>query len=169
MLTIRPERSDDYHAVRRVLQQAFGRAASEADLVDALRASSASVPDLCLVALDDEDVVGHLYFSRARLDSGDDVLALAPMAVVPERQGEGIGSHLLEDGLRRAMETAFPLIVVVGHATYYPRFGFVPADAYGIRAPWDVPAEAWMALRLPAYRPTVRGLVTYPQAFDAVT
>jgi putative acetyltransferase len=169
MLTIRPERSEDYHAVRRVLQQVFGRDASEADLVDALRASSASVPDLCLVALDDEDIVGHLFFSRARLDSGDDVLALAPMAVVPGRQREGIGSLLLKDGLRRATETAFPLIVVVGHATYYPRFGFVPADAHGIRAPWDVPAEAWMVLRLPAYRPTVRGLVTYPQAFDAVT
>ena len=105
--------------MRRVLQQAFGRAASEADLVHALRASSASVPDLCLVALDDEDIVGHLFFSRARLDSGDDVLALAPMAVLPERQGEGIGSRLLKDGLRRATETAFPLIVVVGHATYY--------------------------------------------------
>ena len=90
------------------------------------------------------------------------------MAVVPQRQREGIGSLLLEDGLRRASETAFPLIVVVGHATYYPRFGFTRADACGIRAPWDLPAEAWMALRLPAYRPTARGLVRHPQAFDAV-
>jgi putative acetyltransferase len=164
MLAVRPERPEHYPAVRRVLQQAFGVDSSEADLVDALRASGTHVPELCLVAVDDERIVGHLCFSRARLESGDDVLALAPMAVVPERQREGIGCRLLEDGLRRATETAFPLIIVVGHATYYPRFGFVEADPYDLRTRWDLPAEAWMVLRLPAYRPTA---LTYPEAFTS--
>ena len=127
--------------------------------------ADAHVPGLCLVALHRDELVGHLFFSRARLESGDEVLALAPMAVVPERQREGIGSRLLRDGLRRAAETAFPLVLVVGHAGYYPRFGFEPAGALGLRAPWDVPVEAWMALRLPAYRAEARGLVSYPRAF----
>jgi putative acetyltransferase len=60
-------------------------------------------------------------------------------------------------------------VVVVGHADYYPRFGFEPANAYAVRAPWDLPAAAWMALRLPTYRAEARGLVSYPQAFDAMT
>jgi putative acetyltransferase len=93
MVKIRPEDSDDYAAVRRVLRQAFGPDGGEANLADALRAADVHVPDLCLVALDDQEVVGQLFFSRARLDSGDDVLALAPMAVLPERQREGIGSR----------------------------------------------------------------------------
>ena len=169
MLKIRPEDSEDYAGVRGVLQQAFGPDGAEADLVDALRAADAHVPGLCLVALHVREVVGHLFFSRARLDSGDEVLALAPMAVTPERQREGVGSRLLGDGLRRAGQTAFPLVVVVGHADYYPRFGFEPAKAHGIRAPWDVPVESWMVLRLPTYRAEARGLVSYPQAFDAVT
>ena len=59
--------------------------------------------------------------------------------------------------------------MVVGHPEYYPRFGFERADAYGIEAPWEVPAEAWMVRRLPAYRPDAQGLVTYAAAFDAVT
>ena len=169
MLTIRPERSDDHDAVRALLRSAFEPDGGEAELVDALRAGGDHVPELCLVAVEDEEVVGHLFFSRARLASGHDVLALAPMAVAPERQRDGIGSRLVEDGLGRAAATAFPLVVVLGHPGYYPRFGFEPADAFGVRAPWDVPADAWMALRLPAYRPEARGLVSYAAAFDAVT
>jgi putative acetyltransferase len=127
------------------------------------------VPDLSLVALDGDEVVGHILYSRARLASGDEALALAPMAVVPERQGSGIGSRLVEESLRRAEGTGFPLVVVLGHAEYYPRFGFEPAAGYGVEAPWPVPPEVWMVKPLPAYRPEARGLVTYASAFDAVT
>ncbi len=121
--------------------------------MEALRDSDAHVPELCLVAVLDGSVVGHIAFSRARLASGPQVLALAPMAVRPDHQRRGAGSALISDALRRAAETHFPLIVVVGHADYYPRFGFEPADALGIKAPFDVPPEAWMAYRLPAYTP----------------
>ena len=168
MLAIRTEWSEDHDAVRRVLESAFGRNSGEAGLVEALRAAGDHVPELCLVAVEGEDVVGHLFFSRARLGSGDEVLALAPMAVVADRQRDGIGSRLVEDGLRRAAATPFALVVVLGHPGYYPRFGFEPAAGYGVRAPWDVPAEAWMALPLPAYRPEARGLVSYAAAFDDV-
>jgi putative acetyltransferase len=123
------------------------------------------VPELCLVALHGDSVVGHIAFSRARLDTGHPVLALAPMAVVAEHQRQGVGTALASEGLRRAAGTAFPLVVVVGHPEYYPRLGFEPADALGLSAPFDVAPEAWMAHRLPAYRPEVRGTVVYPEAF----
>jgi putative acetyltransferase len=126
------------------------------------------VPELCLVAVEDGDVVGHVMFSRATLDSGHEVLTLAPMAVVPERQRAGIGTALVDEALRRARETEHGLVVVLGHPAYYPRFGFEPAGALGIEAPFDVPAEAWMALRLPAYRSEMAGLLTYAAAFAAV-
>ena len=169
MATIRRERPEDAGGVRAVHERAFGSDSGEAGLVDALRADGAHVAELCLVAAEGDAVVGHVFYSRARLASGHEVLALAPMAVLPRRQRGGIGSRLVEDSLRRAAGTAFPLVVVLGHPGYYPRFGFVPAAEYGVLAPWEVPAEAWMALRLPAYEPAARGLVTYAGPFDEVT
>ena len=141
----------------------------EAQLVEALRESEAHVPELCLVAIHDGSVVGHIAFSRARVASGHEVLALAPMAVLPEQQRQGAGTALVSEALRRAGETEFPLVVVVGHAEYYPRFGFEPADALGIQAAFEVPSEAWMAYRLPAYTPDARGALVYADAFDGVT
>jgi len=91
------------------------------------------------------------------------------MAVLPQAQRRGVGSQLVEESLERAAQMDFPLVVVLGHPTYYPRFGFEPAAGYGVTAPWEVPPEAWMVHRLPAYRPEARGLVTYAAAFDAVT
>jgi putative acetyltransferase len=149
-----------------VEESAFG-AAAEADLVDALRGSEAWIPELSLVALDGGQVIGHLLFTRAALDNGLPVLVLGPMAVAPERQRAGVGKALTQDGLRRAAETDFPLVVVVGHPEYYPRFGFEPALGHGLSSPFDVPAEAWMALLLPAYDPRARGRVIYPPQFDA--
>ena len=169
MWDVRSERPEDFEAIREVHERAFDPSPVEAQLVEALRESQAYVPELCLVAIHDGSVVGHIAFSRARLESGRDVLALAPMAVLPEYQRQGAGSALISEALGRAAETRFALIVVVGHADYYPRFGFEPADALGIQAPFEVPPEAWMALRLPAYTPEARGTVVYPSAFESVT
>jgi putative acetyltransferase len=167
VITVRPERPSDAGAVRHLHQAAFGQPA-EADLVEALRAAGDLVPELCLVAERGGEVVGHIAFSRARLDSGDVVLALAPVGVLPEHQGAGAGSAICHAALERAAETEFPLVVVLGHAGYYPRFGFGPAAALGVIAPFDVPDENWMALPLPAYRPSARGTLRYAAAFDAV-
>jgi putative acetyltransferase len=168
MWQVRSETPEDFGAVRDVHECAFeGRA--EADLVDALRSDHVHVPDLCLVALHRGSVVGHVAFSRARLDSGHPVLALAPMGVVPAYQRRGAGSALVSEALRRAAETDYPLVVVVGHPAYYPRFGFEPAAPLGIHAPFEVPAAAWMVHRLRAYRRDVRGTVVYPDAFAGLT
>jgi predicted N-acetyltransferase YhbS len=169
---IRPEEPRDFEAIRTVNERAFPTT-EEATLVEALRADGAHVPGLCLVACDEGDggggggaVVGHIFYSRAVLQpAGVEVLALAPMAVLPEHQGTGVGSALVRESLRRAGATGHPVVVIVGHADYYPRFGAESAGALGIEAPFEVPAESWMAVRLPAWRDGARGTLEYHPAF----
>ena len=137
--------------------------------MELLRDDDAHVPDLCLVAAGDDGPAGHIFFSRARLSGGPDILALAPMAVLPEHQRSGVGSALIAESLRRTASTRFPLIVVLGHANYYPRFGFEAASPLGITDSFDVPPQAWMAFRLPAYTRDARGTVLYAEAFAGVS
>lgn len=165
-LVTRPERPGDEAPIRAVLEAAFDTSA-EADLVEALRTGGDLVLELCLVAERGGKIAGYIGFSRARLDDGGpELLALAPMAVRPDAQNAGIGSELVSQALQRAERTAYPLVVVLGHADYYPRFGFDPASAYGIACPYpDVPPEAWMAYALPAYEPGSAGTVRYAAPF----
>jgi putative acetyltransferase len=165
---VRPETGADEAAIRHVHERAFAPSIAEARLVDELRAAGDLVAELCLVAEDDGEVVGHIAYSRARLDSGHEVLALAPMAVLPERQRGGIGSALVRESLELAARTEFPLVVVLGHPEYYPRFGFEPGAAHAILDPYGVPPDAWMVHLLPAHTPEARGLVTYAEAFALV-
>lgn len=168
MIAIRPERPDDREAVFHVNREAFGQDA-EALLVDALRRSPAFDPELSLVAEDGESVLGHILFTRLVVrDSGrsHDALALAPMAVLPAHQNRGIGSALVRRGLEDARSLGHSLVIVVGHPAYYPRFGFVPAQPLGFRAPFDVPSEAFLVLELrPGALVGVRGELEYPPEF----
>jgi putative acetyltransferase len=167
VIIVRPELAGDRDAIRRVNELAF-EGPTEAEIVDALRDSDAWLPSLSLVAEDGTGIVGHALFSLVRLDSGPELLSLGPMAVLPERQRGGVGTALVRRGVQRARGTEYPLVVVLGHPDYYPRFGFRPARRYGIETPYDAPDEAWMALRLPAYDDRVRGTVLYPPAWDSV-
>jgi putative acetyltransferase len=161
---IRPETPADVDAVFALTAAAFGRA-EEARLVDAIRASDRYVGELSLVAVDGGKVVGHVMLSYADLD-GRDVLQLSPLSVAPDRQGEGIGSALSRKALRLANERGEPLVVVLGHPTYYPRFGFRPASSLGIEPPDpSMPDEAFMVIPLGAYDRALRGKVTFPPAF----
>jgi putative acetyltransferase len=169
MLCICRERPEDAAAIRQVNTLAFGRP-DEANLVDALRASSKAV--LSLVAVEDDRIVGHILFSPVTIDTGDrtlPALGLAPMAVVPERQRCGIGSRLVKAGLAQCRNAGYHCVVVLGHPTYYRRFGFVPASRYGLKSEYEVPDEAFMVLaRGEGALMGQGGLVRYQPEFRSV-
>ncbi len=172
MIAIRPEGEKDYVAIREVNLLAFGREA-EARLVERLRGSTDFIQGLSLVALKHTKVVGHLLFSLIAIEAEREVLsalALAPMAVRPEFQRQGIGSVLVRDGLDRCRGLGYEVVIVVGHPNYYPRFGFSSAKAKGLKAPFAVPDEAFMALELTAGAlGGISGMVAYPPAFKEVS
>lgn len=169
-LIIRAEQPGDVLAIEAINRQAFGRP-GEANLVNALRPS---LPrrDYSRVALLDGKPVGHILFSPILIDTGDRVesaLALAPMAVLPEVQGQGIGSALVRDGLETLRQLGERIVVVLGHSDFYPRFGFQTASKYGIRAPFEVPDPVFMVIELqPGALQGIQGTVRYPPAFDEV-
>jgi putative acetyltransferase len=148
-LTIRPKQPRDTASVREVNLSAFPTSA-EADLVDALR--SAGTPTISLVAVVDGSIVGHILFSPVTLAKWLDlkVMGLAPMAVRPAWQRRGIGSALVAAGVEACRQRGSGAIVVLGHARFYPRFGFVPASRFGIGCAYDVPDDHFMALELEA-------------------
>lgn len=169
-LRIRPERADDVEAIAAVNRAAFGQA-NEADLVDALRAdATAWLPHLSLVAERDGRIIGHLLVSRLRLDGPDGGIAagLAPMAVASDVQRTGVGAALIRHAVDEARATGERLIVVLGHAGYYPRFGFAAARPQGVLPPFDVDDAHWMALDLTGTGDHPRGTVIYPPAFQTV-
>ena len=169
-LLIRPETPADTAAVREVNEQAFGRPV-EANLVDRIRASDRAVAGLSLVADLDGRVVGHILLSYVDLHGGStitDVLLLAPLAVLPPHQGQGIGGRLIRGALDEAEAREEPLVLVQGHPSYYPRFGFERARPLGIEPPQEDLDAAWMVRRLSRWSPSLRGRVRYPPAFDGL-
>ena len=164
-IEIREEQTGDADAIRRVNTEAFGQL-QEAQLVDALRNNCSDL--LSLVAADGEDIVGHILFSPALL--GDvEGMGLAPMAVIPARQRDGIGSELVRAGLAKLEERGCPFVIVLGHADYYPRFGFERASARGVRCEWDVLDEVFMLLTLDeSAMEGIRGLARYRPEFAQV-
>ncbi len=148
MIAIHREQPQDVKGIREVNLLAFDQP-QEADIVDKLRRNC---PDLLsLVAVMDNRVVGHILFSPATIEGKDRTLhgkGLAPMSVLPEYQRQGIGSQLVRTGITELKNGRCPFVIVLGHAEYYPRFGFERASAHGIRSEWDVPDEAFMVLVL---------------------
>ncbi|WP_369777404.1 GNAT family N-acetyltransferase [Streptomyces sp. R33] len=160
----RPETAADAAAVRSVNLAAF-ETPLEADLVDALRTDSSWLPGLSYVAEGpDGSVAAHALLTRCEVD-GVPALALAPVAARPEHQRSGAGSSVVRALLAAAKERGEALVLVLGHPAYYPRFGFVPASRYGIRAPFEVPDEAMMALVLDASARVPQGTIAYPAPF----
>jgi putative acetyltransferase len=146
---IRREQPGDIEAVRRVNDLAF-EGPNEGAVIDRLRESCDEF--LSLVALVDGRVVGHILFSPVELEAEDGRtvrgMGLAPLAVLPEYQRQGIGTELANAGLAIVRQTPCPFVIVLGHVEYYPRFGFERASARGIRCQWDVPDEAFMVIVL---------------------
>jgi putative acetyltransferase len=172
-VTIRAEAVRDRDAIAEVVASAFG-SQSEARLVERIRASPNFVPEWSLVAEREGRIVGHVMVSFVALYDGDAqhrIASLAPLAVVPESQGRGIGAALVREVTDRAEARGEPLLVLEGSPSYYGRFGFEPSVAYGIEItlPSWAPPDAAQILRLRRYDPSLRGRVAYPPAFDEVT
>ena len=168
MIHVRLEEPQDIPSVRIINERAFEQPV-EADIVDKLRLSCPEA--LSLVAVDEGRVVGHILFTPATVESKTgtiDGMGLAPMAVLPERQRRGIGSSLVERGLKILRDRGCPFVIVLGHPAYYPRFGFEPASRYGLKCQWvGVPDEAFMVLIFDEEAMAgVSGVARYRDEFD---
>ncbi|MEO2145999.1 MAG: N-acetyltransferase [bacterium] len=166
LVQIRLEEERDRSAVHAVNYSAFETRA-EADLVDVLREQA--VPHISLIAEDKGTVIGHIMFSPVSLSGHPKIraLGLAPMAVTPRRQRQGIGTALVEAGLEHCKRGEFAFAVVLGHPRFYPRFGFRPAGQFGIDSEYEVPSEVFLALELePGALKEKSGKVRYHAAFN---
>ena len=147
-MDIRSEKPEDLEAVRNVNIAAFGRE-NEANLVDSLRGSAST---FSLVAVQSDRIVGHIFFSpvvvEGKCSKNLSILGLAPVAVLPNYQRQGIGTLLIREGLKECGRSGFQAVVVLGHPHFYSRFGFIPASRKGLGCEYDVPDEAFMVLEL---------------------
>jgi putative acetyltransferase len=148
LLIIRPEKSEDKAAIRHINEEAFGRK-EEAELIEKLR--ERGMLTLSLVAIQDNKTVGHVAFSPVKVESersSFEAITLTPIAILPVYQRKGIGSRLIRASLKECRHLGYEIIVVLGHPSYYPRFGFIPAKSKGIKCEFEAPDEAWMVLEL---------------------
>ncbi|NIK76649.1 putative N-acetyltransferase YhbS [Paenibacillus castaneae] len=176
-ITIRQERFDDYKTTEEVVKNAFANMEfsdqAEHELVSRIRKSDTFIPELSLVAItkdsDSTEIVGHILLSTIKIindNQSAESLALAPVSVLPHYQRKGIGRLLILEALRIAKELGYHSVVVLGHPQYYPKFGFKRASSWGIRAPFDVTDDVFMALELQENSlDKVSGVVEYPSVF----
>jgi len=147
-MDIRTEKPEDIAAVRNVNIAAFGRE-NEANLVARLRGIAST---FSFVAVQSDRIVGHLLFSlvtvEGKCSKNLSILGLAPVAVLPNYQRQGIGTLLIREGLKECGRSGFQAVVVLGHPDFYSRFGFIPASRKSLGCEYDVPDEAFMVLEL---------------------
>ncbi len=171
-LLIRAEAADELAEVRNVHALAFGDEEPVPLLVDTLRAARAALPALSLVASIGEQVVGHVMLSACRLDALPrlgDVYSLSPLGGLPEHQGRGIGTRLVEHALAAADQRGVPLVFLEGSPRYYGARGFRAADELGFRAPTlRYPPGAFQVARLSAYQDWMTGTFVYAETFWAL-
>ena len=160
-MNIRKEEERDFEEIKKINDISFG-GEFEGKLVANLRAGKNFI--LSLVAEKDGEIIGHIMYSRIKI-GGIDSTALAPVCVIPEYQNMGIGSRLIEKSLEMLKNMGEKSVIVLGHDKYYPKFGFETASKYGIKCPYDVPDEAFMALELE--KDSLKsGMVEYGEEFS---
>lgn len=167
-------RPDEYAAVRTLSMATFDDD-TIGSLMDDLRNSWAWEDSLSFVALEDDELIGHVLYSRGFVDAPTrllDVLILSPIAVAPEHQRQGVGGAMITRTLEQLSSRAEPLVFLEGSPRYYPRFGFESASNLGFTSPSErIPDAAFMVHRMPGYEPWMRGRLVYSDAFwrnDAV-
>jgi putative acetyltransferase len=174
---VREQRVDDYEAIRYVYAEAFrrprfrppqnpGSVPPEVGLFEALWEAGDVISELSFTALSDGGVVGHVTASDATV-ANDPVVAVGPIGVLPDHQGAGIGSALMEALLGAADAANVPLAVLLGSPQYYSRFGFRPAKELGVIPPEAEWGEGFQARPLTAYTASVAGQFEYASAFSS--
>ncbi|MFZ4929874.1 GNAT family N-acetyltransferase [Chryseobacterium sp. Mn2064] len=173
-MTIRQEDEKDYRQVFELTEEAF-RDMEHSDhqehfLVEKLRKSEAFIPELSLVAEDENGkIAGHILFTRIQIVNGSESfesLALAPVSVKPEFQNQGLGGQLIREGHRIAKELGYQSVILIGHEKYYPRFGYEKTSNFGISFPFEIPEENGMAIELiKDGLKNKKGMVKYPKEF----
>ncbi|GAA0713357.1 N-acetyltransferase [Paraclostridium ghonii] len=172
-INIRKENRKDKEVIYNLIKEAFKSAqhsdGSEQDLVNRLRNSINYIQELSLVATCDNTIVGHIMFTKISIDNGEyenESLALAPLSVLPKYQRKGIGSRLINEGLKIAKDLGYKSVVVLGSEKYYPKFGFEEAKNFEINPPFDAPSENFMIIELePGSLKNVKGVVKYSKEF----
>ena len=166
IMNVRFQQPDDIENIRHIHLEAF-ETDVEASLVDALRDSGVEL--ISLVAENRGEIVGHILFSPVSMDGICRIMGLAPMAVLPNWQGKGVGTQLVNDGLQACEKAGYEVVVVLGHADYYPRFGFAPSINFGIKSEYDVPPEVFMVKTLrDGALDGITGTVKYHPIFNEI-
>jgi putative acetyltransferase len=171
---LRQERAGDEPAIAAIHVAAFRRPEQpdveppEAQLVTDLRACDAWIPELSIVAVDGDTIVGHVVCTRATIAKSIPVLGLGPIGVAPARQGDGIGIALVRAAIAAADARDERLVALLGSRAYYSRFGFEPASAHGIEPPREWYGEAFQVLPLAAATGDERGKFAYAEPFALV-
>lgn len=168
-ITLRYENSRDYKNITRINDLAFGQK-NEGILIEHLRKNRDFLPELSIVAEKDGIIIGHILFFPIQIKSKDNSyksVSLAPMAVLPEYQNQGIGGRLIRYGLEKCRGKGYQSVIVLGHPEYYPRFGFEKASKWDIRPPFEAPDEAFMAIELiEGGLKGISGVVEYPDEYS---
>lgn len=174
MIKIRQEEEKDYEKVFQLIEEAF-KDMEQSDhqehfLVEKLRKSDAFIPELSLVAEDENgDIAGHILFTKLTIENGSESfesLALAPVSVKPEFQNQGIGGKLIRQGHLIAKELGYTSVILLGHEAYYPKFGYEKTSNFGISFPFEIPEENGMAIELiKDGLKNKKGIVKYPKEF----
>ncbi len=170
-MNIRQEQARDYKIVEDLVKYAFETAehsdGNEHNLVASLRKSEGFIDELSLVAQENGEILGHIIFTKAKIGNVNG-LALAPLSVSPQAQRKGVGTALMKRGHEIAKSMGYDIIVVLGSEKYYPRVGYKPASLLGIKAPFDVPDENFMAISLTGSDELIHGTVEYvKEIFEA--
>ncbi|NLY46662.1 MAG: N-acetyltransferase [Tissierella sp.] len=169
-MIIRTESKSDYNQVFKVNYEAFRNREDEPKLVEKIRNSEKFIPELSIVAEENNQILGHILLSKADVieeDINHEVIVLAPIAVKPEFQNKGIGSLLIQEGLKRCKNLGYGLVLLIGHPTYYPKFGFKPARQYGLELKqFNVTDEVFMVCEvIKGELDRIKGELRYPETF----
>lgn len=173
-MEIRTIRKEDYEIVDQLIREAFTNSehgyGNEAELVGRIRKSKAYVAELEVVAVETGTIIGHGLLSEVNLIDDEQKfigLVLAPLAIKTSHQGLGTGTKLMKELEQRAQALDYPFISILGHPDYYPKFGYLPASQFNVKAPFDVPDEAFMLKELHEKAlEGKQGTITYSEAFD---